>query len=233
MRALAAFSTALALCFAFVLGPGVSRAEERPPGLPPERPSPSVNRWQEREELVALARRAAQRRAAEEFAAAVALLQAAELEQAKVRLAQAEFEQAKVRLAEAVVNRPSFVCPVPSASFTNDWGQARSGGRRHQGTDLMAAYGTSIVANVGGTLRATNSSLGGLGYQLEGDDGVTYRGMHLASVSRSSGWVEVGEVIGTVGTSGNAQGGSPHLHFEVHPGGGGAVNPYPTLASYC
>lgn len=233
MRALTAISTVLALALGFLVAPGVSRAQERPPGLSPEAPAPSVNRWEERRELVALARRASQRRSAAEFAFAVAQLQAVELEQAKVRLQAVELEQAEVRLAEAVASRPSFVCPVPSARFSNDWGQARSGGRRHQGTDMVSYYGATIVANVGGTISSSNSSLGGLGYQLEGDNGVTYWGMHLSSLSRYSGRVEVGEVIGAVGTSGNARGGVPHLHFEVHPGGGGAVNPYSTLASYC
>lgn len=135
--------------------------------------------------------------------------------------------------AARVIGSGAWRCPVQGAvSFTNDWGQPRSGGRRHQGTDMLAARGTPVVANVAGTVRHHNSRLGGLSYYLKGDDGNTYFGTHLASYA-ASGRVAAGTVVGTVGNSGNASGGPPHLHFEIHPGGGGPTNPYPTLRQYC
>jgi peptidoglycan LD-endopeptidase LytH len=127
-----------------------------------------------------------------------------------------------------------WVCPVRGPhAFTNDWGQPRSGGRRHQGTDLLSPYGTPVVANVGGNLQGHSSALGGVSYYLDGDDGTNYVGMHLSRLSGAAGRVEAGTVVGYVGSSGNAQGASPHLHFEIHPGGGGPVNPYPTVSTYC
>lgn len=132
-----------------------------------------------------------------------------------------------------VIGSGAWRCPVQgSVSFTNDWGQPRSGGRRHQGTDMLASRGTPVVASVAGTVRHHNSRLGGLSYYLKGDDGNTYFGTHLASYA-ASGRVAAGTVVGTVGNSGNASGGPPHLHFEIHPGGGGPTNPYPTLRQYC
>jgi peptidoglycan LD-endopeptidase LytH len=128
----------------------------------------------------------------------------------------------------------SWMCPVQGPrAFTNDWGQPRSGGRRHQGTDILAPRGTPIVANVSGSVSPHNSGLGGISYYLRGDDGNTYFGTHLDSLSGVSGKVAQGTVIGRVGNTGNARGGPTHLHFEIHPGGGGPTNPYPTLARYC
>jgi murein DD-endopeptidase MepM/ murein hydrolase activator NlpD len=126
------------------------------------------------------------------------------------------------------------MCPVQGPrAFTNDWGQPRSGGRRHQGTDILSPRGTPVVASVSGSVRGHNSSLGGISYYLNGDDGNTYFGTHLDSLAGVSGRVSQGTVVGYVGNTGNARGGPTHLHFEIHPGGGGPVNPYPTLAQYC
>ncbi len=129
---------------------------------------------------------------------------------------------------------PAFLCPVAGpVAFTDSWGDARSGGRRHQGTDMMAATGTPVVAPVSGTVTQRDHGLGGLTVKLDGDDGVFYYGAHL-SAYEASGWVEQGTVIGYVGATGNASG-SPHLHFEIHPGGetSPAINPYPTVAEHC
>jgi murein DD-endopeptidase MepM/ murein hydrolase activator NlpD len=120
-----------------------------------------------------------------------------------------------------------------AVAFTNDWGQPRSGGRRHEGTDMLAPRGTPVVANVAGTVRPHDSGLGGISYYLSGRDGNTYFGTHLDRLSGVSGQASAGTVVGYVGNSGNARGGPTHLHFEIHPGGGGPVNPYPTLVRYC
>jgi murein DD-endopeptidase MepM/ murein hydrolase activator NlpD len=132
-----------------------------------------------------------------------------------------------------VVGGGSFQCPVAGAvNFVDSFGAARSGGRRHQGTDMMAASGTPVVAPVAGVVSTSSSGAGGLTVHLAGNDGVTYEGMHLSSFG-ATGSVAAGTVIGYVGATGNARGGSPHLHFEMHPGGGGAVNPYSTVAQHC
>jgi peptidoglycan LD-endopeptidase LytH len=127
-----------------------------------------------------------------------------------------------------------IVCPVAGpVHFVDSWGDARSGGRGHQGTDMMADYGTPTVAPVSGTVEHRGSSLGGLSWYLYGDDGDMYYGTHLSGYeNEGAGWVEAGTVIGYVGDSGNAAG-TPHLHFEYHPGGGSPVNAYPLVAAAC
>jgi murein DD-endopeptidase MepM/ murein hydrolase activator NlpD len=145
----------------------------------------------------------------------------------------------RIRLGQLLrVPGPPWLCPVrpfrgARLDFADSWGQARPGGRRHMGTDLFAFRGTPVVANVGGHLEHRFGSIAGKAYYLRGDDGNSYYGAHLDALLAPPGRIERGATIGTVGSTGNAEGTTPHLHFEIKPGGGTAVNPYPTLRRWC
>jgi murein DD-endopeptidase MepM/ murein hydrolase activator NlpD len=132
-----------------------------------------------------------------------------------------------------ILAKGAWVCPVQGArAFSNDWGNPRSGGRRHKGTDIFARTGTPVVAPVAGSVTTRTGGLGGNAVYVRGADGNTYYGAHLSRFA-STGRVAQGQIIGYVGSSGNARGGAAHLHFEIHPGNGAAVNPYSTLRAYC
>jgi murein DD-endopeptidase MepM/ murein hydrolase activator NlpD len=137
--------------------------------------------------------------------------------------------------AGLVIGSGDWICPVQGPrAFGNDYGDPRGGGRRrHQGNDILAPRGTPVVAPVAGTASQHDNRLGGHAFYLHGADGVTYYGAHMDSYSSNYGRVAAGTVLGWVGNTGDARGGPTHLHFEIHPGGGGAVNPYPTLRRYC
>jgi hypothetical protein len=147
---------------------------------------------------------------------------------------------------------PVLIFPVAgTATYIDDFGQARAGGT-HQGNDLMAAKKTPVVAVEAGTVKFwTTSANAGCMLYLHGDSGTTYMYIHLNNdltmrndnrgkcvpgVSYARGLkdgakVSAGQMIGYVGDSGDANGIASHLHFEVHPGGGAAVSPYPYLQS--
>jgi len=145
---------------------------------------------------------------------------------------------------------PRLVFPIAgSVAFTNDWGAARWQGS-HEGTDIMAPRRTIAVAAEPGKIKFwTSSAAAGCMLYLYGKSGTTYLYIHLnndltkgndnrgkcvagvayAKGLRDGAYVDAGEAIGYVGNSGDADGTDPHLHFEVHPNDGGAVNPYPYL----
>lgn len=125
-----------------------------------------------------------------------------------------------------------LVCPFPGSSFTDSWGAPRSGGRTHKGTDMMGPYGAPLYAVTSGSVSFSSGGLAGKAAWLRGSDGNLYFYAHLSAFG-DGGAVSQGAVIGYNGNSGNASGGSPHLHFEIKLGGSLSVNPYPTVRRIC
>jgi murein DD-endopeptidase MepM/ murein hydrolase activator NlpD len=120
------------------------------------------------------------------------------------------------------------------AEWTDDWLAPRTGPpfHLHQGNDLFAAFDTPVRSPVDGTVRFGSDPLGGNAAYVTAPDGTYYYMAHLKGYATdlSSGQqVAQGRVVGYVGDSGNAKGGAPHVHFEIHPGGGAAVNPKPIV----
>jgi Peptidase family M23 len=146
--------------------------------------------------------------------------------------------------------RNQIVFPVLGrARLTGSFGDARGQGA-HQGEDIMAERRTPALAAEAGRVKFhTTSGRAGCMLYLYGRSGTEYLYVHLNNdltsgndnqgecVPGTAYWkglrngavVEAGQPIGFVGNSGDANGGSPHLHFEVHPRGGRAVDPMPYL----
>ena len=136
--------------------------------------------------------------------------------------------------ASSIPSTNGKACPVGQPrSFIDSWGYPRSGGRTHEGVDMMAGYGTPVYAIVSGTITYAGYGDSAGNWQiLSGSDGNSYWYMHNQSNIVTGGSVKAGQQIAAVGDTGNATG-VPHLHFEYHPGGGGPVNPYPLVAAIC
>lgn len=126
----------------------------------------------------------------------------------------------------------NIVCPIAGPrAFSDTWGAARSGGRSHEGVDMMSPGGTSLVAVESGTVQFKTNRLGGNTIWLNGNSGTNYYYAHLSAWEGSSRPVSQGDVIGYVGATGNTT--ANHLHLQVHPGGGLSVNPYPYVRAVC
>jgi murein DD-endopeptidase MepM/ murein hydrolase activator NlpD len=135
------------------------------------------------------------------------------------------------RMVRLLATAPFGVCPVDeSRHFVDDFGLARWG-HRHQGIDIHAPSGTPIRAPFDGRAEDASNSVGGLAVNVLGADGFVYNA-HLSRLG-GLGRVREGDVIGYVGASGNASGTSPHDHFEWHPHGGSAIDPYKFLTLVC
>jgi hypothetical protein len=147
----------------------------------------------------------------------------------------------------AQANVPRLIFPVIGPStYIDDFGAPRGSGR-HDGVDIMAPKRSLAVAVEAGKVRFwTTSSRAGCMLYLHGESGTSYLYIHLnndrtlkndntgacvqgiayARGLKNGARVRAGQMIGYVGDSGDANGGASHLHFEVHPNGGAAVNPY-------
>jgi len=127
------------------------------------------------------------------------------------------------------------VFPVQGrCGYADTWHAPRSGGRVHLGVDIIAARGNLVYAAADGTITKVYydrpGSLSGNGVRLSTDDGTYFFYAHFDTIAEgiSEGVrVQAGQVVGTIGATGNTS--TPHLHFEIHPGGGTAINPYPIV----
>ena len=145
--------------------------------------------------------------------------------------------RALAEASRAAVNRQvgstTWVCPVAGEmQYRDSWGEPRSGGRTHDGIDIMARWGTPLVAPEPGTVVFRRDKIGGLSFNLTTANGDVWFGTHLSSYG-NDGWVEAGTVVGYIGRSGNAVGN--HVHFEYRPGGhpDNSVNPFPVVEAHC
>jgi peptidoglycan hydrolase-like protein with peptidoglycan-binding domain len=118
--------------------------------------------------------------------------------------------------------------------FGDTWHAPRGGGRLHEGVDIIAAQGQQLYAVVDGTITKQYwdfpGAMPGNGLRVSQDNGTYFTYLHLSAFApgiAEGTKVKAGQLIGYVGTTGSSA--TPHLHFEVHPSAGGAVNPYPLV----
>src|SRR5438552_7382870 len=124
-----------------------------------------------------------------------------------------------------------------AANFSDDWLMPRFTPtfHLHQGNDIFAAMNTPVRAVADGVVRFGEEPVGGKAVYLTTSDGTYYYCAHLndwPQTIQSGQSVKQGTVVGFVGNTGDAQGGAPHCHFELHPKGGAAVDPKSTLDAW-
>lgn len=145
----------------------------------------------------------------------------------------AELVEVLARVDPAVRHRGFGRFPVAGlARWSHDWLFPRHtpSFHTHEGTDVFAHAGTPVIAPAAGLVEVTEGSVGGLAVTVTQPDGTYWYLAHLDTATVTTGdSVVPGHVVGTVGDSGNAKGSAPHVHVEVHPHGGAALDPKPLL----
>ncbi|MFD5101688.1 M23 family metallopeptidase [Streptomyces albidochromogenes] len=154
--------------------------------------------------------------------------------QERIDLQARQAAEKKKRAEEAArkeAARPKFALPVAQHGLSAYYGQAGVNWMSvHSGIDFPVGYGTPVMAATDGTVRTQfNTAYGNMAIVTAADGTETWY-CHLSSSKIRSGSVQAGDVIAYSGDSGNSTG--PHLHFEVRPGGGSAVDPLPWLRSH-
>lgn len=139
--------------------------------------------------------------------------------------------------AKGLLDFAGAVFPVKGKYwYSDDFGVLMASGEHHTGIDIFALKRTPLVAVQNGTIEELRwRSLGGNSLHLVNDRGDYFYYAHLDHYAVGIGngtRVTAGEVIGYVGNTGNARTTAPHCHFEVHPGGGGPVSPFPYLEEW-
>ncbi|MGI5514008.1 M23 family metallopeptidase [Streptomyces sp. CA-106131] len=155
--------------------------------------------------------------------------------QERIDLKAQQAAELKKAAAEAALKerlRPKFVLPVLQKGLSAYFGQAGINWMSvHTGIDFPVSYGTTVMAATDGTVRTQWNSAYGNMMIVTAKDGTETWYCHLSSYRVASGTtVKAGDPIAYSGNSGNSTG--PHLHFEVRPGGGAAVDPLPWLRSH-
>jgi len=128
----------------------------------------------------------------------------------------------------------TWVFPVQDpATFYASFGEPRGtpdAPRKHQGIDVFAPEGAYVYAVFDGIAKAGVDKLGGNVVNVtSAEDGKSYTYQAHLKEPGYSGKVKAGDIVGLVGTTGDAKGTKPHCHFEWHPNGGAAVDPYDLL----
>lgn len=127
---------------------------------------------------------------------------------------------------------PVPVDGVRARDIADTWGGARSGGRKHEGVDIFAARGTPVRSTTLGLVMAVrDSGLGGKQVWVLGPGGERHYYAHLDAFKpgiERMDVLQVGDVLGYVGDTGNARGTPPHLHYGIYASDG-AYNPWPLL----
>ncbi|WP_262706057.1 MULTISPECIES: M23 family metallopeptidase [Streptomyces] len=152
-----------------------------------------------------------------------------QLQEQRRKAAEAAHRKAEAARKEAL--RPEFALPVAQRGVGELFGAAGSmWSSRHTGLDFPVPMNTPVMAVTDGTVEAKWNPFYGNMVIISAPDGTETWYCHLASAKIRAGQVKAGKVIAYAGSSGNSSG--PHLHLEVHPGGGDAIDPLTWLRSH-